>query len=182
MADVLLCGSKSIYVSQDVFQFNDARKTRAFPWAYYLTIPIFQAISPVHSWPQIAKWCCVEAWRGCLLGFSDFVVEKWVTNDFSLKWGVEIPVCGCAVTTGFFSTLALSWQASKSGNFCTSLAVFIIYFPGGLQPTEPSKCSEKELAARQTWQSGFSWRERGVCVAHCMLVRECVLVVEVEGV
>lgn len=55
MADVLLCGGESSYVSQDVFQFNDAGKTRAFPRAYFLTIPIFQAISPVHSWSQIAK-------------------------------------------------------------------------------------------------------------------------------
>lgn len=49
MADLLLCGSESSYFSQDVFQFNDAGKTRAFPRAYILTISIFQAIWPVYS-------------------------------------------------------------------------------------------------------------------------------------
>lgn len=42
MADVLLCGSESSYVSQDVFQFNDARKTRAFPWAYFWLFLFFK--------------------------------------------------------------------------------------------------------------------------------------------
>lgn len=178
MADVLLCGSESSYGSQDVFQFNDARKTRAFPWAYFWTIPIFQAISPVHSWPQMAKWCCVEAWHWCLFGFSDFVVENWETNDFSLNWGIEIPVCGCAVTMGF---LVLWHWADKPANLATfallwwfSSSTFLVVFNLPSQRIQPSKCSEKDLAGRQTWQSGFSYRESGVCVAHCTLVRECV--------
>lgn len=81
-ADTLLCGSHfSSYVSQDIFQFNDARKTRAVPRAYFLTFPIFQAISPVHSRSHITKWCCVEVLHGCLLRFSKCLekpVNKWL--------------------------------------------------------------------------------------------------------
>lgn len=113
----------------------------------FLTIPIFQAISPVHSWPLIPKWCCVEAWHWCLLGISDFVVENWETNDFCLYWGIEIPVCGCAVMMGFLVLWHGADRPANLATFCSSL-VFIIHFPGGLQPTKSTHSVVEVLRER----------------------------------
>lgn len=109
-------------------------------------------------------------------GFADFVVENLKTNDFSLNWGIEIPVCGCAVTKGFLA--AWLW-ADKPANLATfallwrfSSSTFLVVFSLPSLRIQPPKCSEKDLAGRQTWQS-LSCRERGVCVAHYTLVLEC---------
>lgn len=78
-----------------------------------------------------------------------------------------------------FSSLALSWQVSKSGNFCTSSAVFVIHFPGGLEPTQ-STHSANISAQRKTWQRGKPGKvtfhaEKEECMWHiaCWYVSVC---------
>lgn len=137
---------------------------------HFLTVPIFQAISPVHSWPRIAKWCHIEAWHWCLLGFSNLAVENWVTNYFSLNWGVEIPVCGCAVTAGF---LVLWHWADKPANLATfallwkfSSSPFLVVF--NLQRRiQASRCSGKR---RPTEVAFHAVKQEWVCMQVC----ECV--------
>lgn len=91
-------------------------------------------------------------------------------SDFSLNWGIEIPVCVCvcAVTMGVLGL----WHWGKSGNFCTSLAVFITHFPGG--PIQPSKCSEERAGSEASPPKWPFYAAKKVCVAYCtQVVREC---------
>ncbi|KAM3592818.1 uncharacterized protein V6R79_025747 [Siganus canaliculatus] len=77
---------KAVYVSQDIFQINDAGKTRAFPWSLLLAFAYFSS-----------NFICRQSLNDVALkrdidASALLFVENWETNGFSHKRGTEIPL------------------------------------------------------------------------------------------
>lgn len=122
-----------------------------------LTIPIFQAISPVYSSCLSTEWCCSEALHGRF-----FLVE-------SLSWGPKIPVYVSSVT---MRGLMLWHQVDKSANLATLRLLSRFHHPLSRWSSTytVSPFGERNLATRQSWQTGFSSQQREVCMAQSMAV------------
>lgn len=109
-------------------------------------------------------------WSMTLMSFRFFRLccgklgNKWLQSQLR-HWNTCMLVCcHCGVLVVWHWTDKPASLATFALLLRFSSFTFLVVFNLPSQHIQPSKCSEKDLAGRQTWQGGFSCRERGsVC-------------------